>query len=156
MKNNVIITVKSKYLADKSLPQKSYFLFSYKVNILNKRADSVRLISRYWNIIDGDGNNEDIYGPGVVGQQPWIKKNERFEYTSYCPLKTPIGKMGGKITDWTIDDDGIPLSDSKRRGILTEEGMIMSFFDYYADEVEGPRKTESEKMQDELEPIYEE
>ena len=69
---------------------------------------------------------------------------------------TPIGKMGGKITDWTIDDDGIPLSDSKRRGILTEEGMIMSFFDYYADEVEGPRKTESEKMQDELEPIYEE
>ena len=69
---------------------------------------------------------------------------------------TPIGKMGGKITDWTIDDDGIPLSDSERRGILTEEGMIMSFFDYYADEVEGPRKTESEKMQDELEPIYEE
>ena len=69
---------------------------------------------------------------------------------------TPIGKMGGKITDWTIDDDGIPLSDSKRRGILTKEGMIMSFFDYYADEVEGPRKTESEKMQDELEPIYEE
>ena len=68
---------------------------------------------------------------------------------------TPIGKMGGKITDWTIDDDGIPLSDSKRRGILTEEGMIMSFFDYYADEVEGPRKSESEKMQDELEPIYE-
>tara|TARA_Y100001970_G_scaffold63140_1_gene80811 strand:+ start:219 stop:1163 length:945 start_codon:yes stop_codon:yes gene_type:complete len=69
---------------------------------------------------------------------------------------TPIGKMGGKITDWTIDDDGIPLSDSERRGILTEEGMIMSFFDYYADKVEGPRKTESEKMQDELEPIYEE
>ena len=69
---------------------------------------------------------------------------------------TPIGKMGGKITDWTIDDDGIPLSDSKRRGILTEEGMIMSFFDYYGDEVEGPRKSESEKMQDELEPIYEE
>ena len=69
---------------------------------------------------------------------------------------TPIGKMGGKITDWTIDDDGIPLSDSERRGILTKEGMIMSFFDYYADEVEGPRKTESEKMQDELEPIYEE
>ena len=68
---------------------------------------------------------------------------------------TPIGKMGGKITDWTIDDDGIPLSDSKRRGILTEEGMIMSFFDYYGDEVEGPRKSESEKMQDELEPIYE-
>ena len=74
MKNNIIVNVKTKYLANKSFPQESYFLFSYKINILNKGTDSVRLISRYWNIIDGDGNNEDIYGPGVVGQQPWIKK----------------------------------------------------------------------------------
>ena len=48
---------------------------------------------------------------------------------------TPVGKMGGKITDWTIDDDGIPLSDSQRRGILTEKGMIMPFFEYYGEEV---------------------
>tara|TARA_B100001250_G_C19376768_1_gene604433 strand:- start:75 stop:446 length:372 start_codon:yes stop_codon:yes gene_type:complete len=95
MENNVIVNVKTKYLANKSFPQKFYFLFSYKVNILNKGVDSVRLISRYWNIIDGDGNTEDIYGPGVVGQRPWIKKNEHYVYTSYCPLKTPIGKMGG-------------------------------------------------------------
>ena len=79
MKNNIIVNVKTKYLANKSFPQESYFLFSYKINILNKGTDSVRLISRYWNIIDGDGNNEDIYGPGVVGQQAWIKKNEHFE-----------------------------------------------------------------------------
>ncbi len=97
MKNNVIVNVQTKYLANKSFPQNSYFLFSYKVNILNNGLDSVKLISRYWNIIDGDGNTEDIYGPGVVGQQPWIKKNENYEYISYCPLKTPIGKMGGSF-----------------------------------------------------------
>jgi hypothetical protein len=48
---------------------------------------------------------------------------------------TPVGKMGGKITDWTIDDDGIPLSDSNRRGILMENGMVMPFFEYYGEEV---------------------
>ena len=53
---------------------------------------------------------------------------------------TPVGKMGGKITDWTIDDDGIPLSDSQRRGILTEEGMIMPFFEYYGEEVNEKKK----------------
>lgn len=53
---------------------------------------------------------------------------------------TPVGKMGGKITDWTIDDDGIPLSDSQRRGILTKEGMIMPFFEYYGEEVNEKKK----------------
>ena len=53
---------------------------------------------------------------------------------------TPVGKMGGKITDWTIDDDGIPLSDSQRRGILTEEGMVMPFFEYYGEEVNEKKK----------------
>ena len=111
MKNNIIVNVKTKYLANKSFPQESYFLFSYKINILNKGTDSVRLISRYWNIIDGDGNNEDIYGPGVVGQQPWIKKNEHFQYTSYCHLKTPIGKMGGtlQMTKNEIDFFDVPI-----------------------------------------------
>jgi len=55
-------------------------------------------------------------------------------------FNTPVGKMGGKITDWTIDDDGIPLSDSQRRGILTEEGMIMPFFEYYGEEVNEKKK----------------
>jgi len=75
--------------------------------------------------------------------------------TSTCTLKfnTDIGTVYGKCTDWTIDDDGIPDRGSKRRGILTEDYTIEPFFEYYDRKVEGPRKTESEKMQDLLEPI---
>ena len=53
----------------------------------------VRLLSRYWNIKDGKGQSEDIHGPGVVGQTPSINPKEFFEYTSFCPLQTPIGFM---------------------------------------------------------------
>ena len=28
-------------------------------------------------------------------------------------FETEVGKMGGKVTDWTIDDDGLPLAKVK-------------------------------------------
>ncbi len=95
MVNKVSVNIKTKYLTSRSYPEKFYFLFSYQVSITNEGLDPVRLISRYWNIVYGDGNTEDIHGPGVIGEQPWIKAGDKYEYTSYCPLKTPIGKMGG-------------------------------------------------------------
>ena len=48
-----------------------------------------------------------------------------------CVFKFPNGLLG-KITDWTLDDDGIPDSNSKRRGILTDKYEIMPFFEYYS------------------------
>jgi MoaA/NifB/PqqE/SkfB family radical SAM enzyme len=44
---------------------------------------------------------------------------------------TEAGVMLGKITDWTIDDEGIPDSGSTRRGILTDEYKVAPFFEYY-------------------------
>jgi ApaG protein len=29
----------------------------------------------------------------VVGEQPVLEPGEAFEYTSFCPLRTPIGSM---------------------------------------------------------------
>ena len=56
-------------------------------------------------------------------------------------FETEVGKMGGKVTDWTIDDDGLPLAKSKRRGIITENYEIEPFFEYYGgiDEPQSPR-----------------
>ena len=56
-------------------------------------------------------------------------------------FETEVGKMGGKVTDWTIDDDGLPLAKSKRRGIITENYEIEPFFEYYGgiDETQSPR-----------------
>ena len=63
--------------------------------------------------------------------------------TNTCMVyfETEVGKMGGKVTDWTIDDDGLPLAKSKRRGIITEDYQIEPFFEYYGgiDETQSPR-----------------
>ena len=65
------------------------------MKIINNSEVTVRLLSRYWHIKDAKGQSEDIHGPGVIGQTPSILSKEFFEYTSFCPLQTPIGFMQG-------------------------------------------------------------
>ena len=43
----------------------------------------------------------------------------------------------GKLTDWSVDDDGVPDSGSKRRGILTDNFKIAPFFEYYKKELDS-------------------
>ena len=97
MKNRIIVEVNSEFLPHQSNLVKEYYLFSYNVIIRNKSNISAKLLSRYWSISDGLGNTEDIHGPGVVGKTPTIKPGETFEYTSFCPLKTPVGTMRGSF-----------------------------------------------------------
>ena len=54
-----------------------------------------------------------------------------YEETNSCITKLSNGLLC-KITDWTLDDDGIPDSGSKRRGILTDQYTIEPFFEYYS------------------------
>jgi len=97
MDNRIKITVESQYIPDRSNPIKSYFFFAYHVTITNNGNLSTQLLSRYWHITDANGNTEDVHGPGVVGQQPKLAPGETFEYTSFCPLPTPIGTMEGSF-----------------------------------------------------------
>ena len=46
-------------------------------------------------------------------------------------FETEAGTMLGKITDWSVDDDGVPDAGSKRRGIITDNYKIAPFFEYY-------------------------
>ena len=104
MKNSVEITVKPNYVPERSNPVRSYYLFSYHITILNRGDKQVQLLSRYWHITDGQGNTEDIHGPGVIGKQPKLFPGEIFDYTSFCPLRTPMGFMEGSFR--MIDDSG--------------------------------------------------
>lgn len=97
MKNKIIITVNSQYMPDQSDPIKSSYLFSYHIVIKNLSSSTVKLVSRYWHITDGLGHSQDIHGPGVVGKTPIINSGNSFEYTSFCPLKTPMGFMEGSF-----------------------------------------------------------
>ena len=70
--------------------------------------------------------------------------------TNTCTFdfKTSMGKMYGKITDWSVDDDGLPLTNSKRRGIITDNYQIEPFFDYYGkiDETQHPRLEQPKRL----------
>jgi ApaG protein len=97
MKYKIIINVKPQYMAHQSDPIKSSYLFSYHIVIKNLSSTTIKLVSRYWHITDGLGHSQDIHGPGVVGKTPIINSGNSFEYTSFCPLKTPMGFMEGSF-----------------------------------------------------------
>ena len=93
--NEVRITVKSNYISERSDPSKPLYFFAYHINIQNNGPETVQLKNRYWHITDGEGNIEEIRGPGVVGNKPFLKNGESFKYTSFCPLRTEFGVMHG-------------------------------------------------------------
>ena len=93
--HGVRVEVRSAYLPERSSPGDSQYLFAYRIRITNAGEETVQLLSRHWIITDGDGRTEHVRGPGVVGEQPVLEPGGSFEYTSFCPLPTPIGSMHG-------------------------------------------------------------
>lgn len=89
------VQVRSRYLPERSAPQRGEYLFAYTVRISNQGDETAQLVSREWIITDGDGRVQRVQGPGVVGEQPLLVPGESFEYTSFCPLPTPLGSMHG-------------------------------------------------------------
>jgi ApaG protein len=89
------IQVRSAYLPERSSPADSEYLFAYTVRISNVGDEAAQLVSREWIITHGDGREERVVGPGVVGQQPLLTPGQSFDYTSFCPLPTPVGSMHG-------------------------------------------------------------
>jgi len=70
-------------------------MFAYTIRITNEGDARVQLVSRHWIIADANGREEEVRGPGVVGEQPVLPPGKFFEYTSGCPLPTPFGSMRG-------------------------------------------------------------
>jgi ApaG protein len=89
------IEVESFYDEERSSPREGYYFFSYHVRISNLESETVQLVSREWIITDGNGEEQRVAGPGVVGEQPVLARGESFEYTSFCPLSTSVGSMHG-------------------------------------------------------------
>jgi ApaG protein len=99
------VDVRSEYRPDRSDPSTARWLFTYTVRITNEGVRPAQLVARHWVITDANGAREEVVGDGVVGQQPSLGAGERFEYTSYCVLKTPHGSMRG--TYRMVRDDGL-------------------------------------------------
>jgi ApaG protein len=93
----VRIIVRPRFIPEQSDPDSGQWLFAYHITIRNLGEQTVQLISRHWVITNGEGKVEEVRGPGVVGYQPILKPGEEFEYTSGCPLTTPVGTMHGEF-----------------------------------------------------------
>ncbi len=98
------VNVHSRFLPEQSTPEDGRFVFAYTIRIHNSGQVPARLISRHWLITDGNGKVQEVKGDGVVGEQPWLRPGEDFEYTSGAVLETGMGTMQGSYQ--MLADDG--------------------------------------------------
>jgi ApaG protein len=98
------ISVRPQFVPEHSRPDEDKFLFAYTVTIRNTGDVAAQLISRHWIITDANNKVEEVQGLGVVGEQPMLKPGEAFEYTSGCPIATPVGSMRGSYQ--CVAEDG--------------------------------------------------
>ena len=105
---DIEVTVDPYYLEEQSDPDDDRYVWGYKVVIANNSDVPVKLVNRYWHITDQNGQVDEVYGPGVVGEQPQLKPGDSYEYSSGCPLDTPAGSMQGHYI--FIDDEGERLT----------------------------------------------
>jgi ApaG protein len=89
------VTVRPMYLRDQSEPSQQHYVFAYFVRVENVGPRVAQLISRRWLIHDSSGEDIEVKGEGVVGEQPIIAPGELHEYQSFCILKSGEGFMEG-------------------------------------------------------------
>lgn len=89
------VLVEPEFLPERSSPENQQFFWAYSIVIVNEGSETVQLKTRHWIITDGLGQQQEVRGEGVVGEQPVIAPGERYEYTSGVPLTTPSGFMTG-------------------------------------------------------------
>jgi len=103
-RHDILVLVKTVYVAGQSEPSRSRFVFAYTVTITNRGSVPARLMTRRWLITDANEKTLEVRGDGVVGEQPHLAPGMSFEYTSGTVLETPVGVMRGSYQ--MVADDG--------------------------------------------------
>ena len=101
---NIKVLVGSQYIEAESNPEADRYVFAYTINILNQGDIAAKLLSRHWIITDANNRVQEVKGKGVVGEQPYLKPGEAFQYTSGTMMETPVGSMQGTY-QMVADDD---------------------------------------------------
>ena len=102
---HIEIDVKTNYLEAQSSPEEERYVFTYNVTIHNTGKVATKLMTRHWIITDANGHVQEVHGEGVVGEKPYLRPGESFEYTSGTVLETPVGSMQGSYQ--MVTDDGL-------------------------------------------------
>jgi len=103
-KYHITVSPVANYIPDQSDEAAGRYVFAYTITITNSGSAPAQLISRHWLITDANHAVQEVRGLGVVGEQPFLKPGESFEYTSGTALATPIGTMKGSYQ--MVAEDG--------------------------------------------------
>ena len=103
--HSITVTAQVRFIPDQSDEDGKRYVFAYTITIRNTGTVAARLVSRHWIITDSDSNVQEVKGEGVVGEQPLLRPNESFEYTSGTAIATPVGTMRGSYQ--MIASDGV-------------------------------------------------
>ena len=98
------VHVRTRFLPEQSVPDERRCVFAYTIRIHNAGRVAARLLTRHWVITDDEGKVQEVRGEGVVGEQPWLRPGDDFEYTSGAVLETSVGTMQGSYQ--MVADDG--------------------------------------------------
>ncbi|MBW3534752.1 MAG: Co2+/Mg2+ efflux protein ApaG [Gemmatimonadetes bacterium] len=112
LSNGIRVRVQPRFSLARSEPADRQFVFSYHVFLENLGDRAAQLLWRHWHIHDATGDDTEVDGEGVIGQQPLLVPGARHEYESFCVLRSPVGWMEGHYTfergDGTRFDVAIP------------------------------------------------
>jgi MoaA/NifB/PqqE/SkfB family radical SAM enzyme len=110
-----------------------------KTNPVIARFKSVGQIGRYINSKKLSLENLiDIflksYPDAGISKEEILEKNKIQGHTECNSvlfyINTSAGSLGIKLTDWSVDDDGVPDSGSTRRGRVTQDFKCAPFFEH--------------------------
>ena len=96
LNESIYVSIETGYVSQQSKPTENRYVFFYTVTIHNNSPKVCQLLSRHWLIVDANNKVEEVYGEGVIGEQPIIKSGEKYQYTSGAVLETEIGTMEGR------------------------------------------------------------
>ncbi|HYA19749.1 MAG TPA: Co2+/Mg2+ efflux protein ApaG [Burkholderiales bacterium] len=107
-KYEITVTVRTSFIPEQSNVENGRFVFSYTITITNTGNIGAQLISRHWIITDSENRVQEVRGLGVVGEQPFLKPDESFEYTSGTAIATQVGTMRGSYQ--MVAEDGVSFN----------------------------------------------
>ncbi len=105
--NHIEVEVAANYIEEQSRPEDDRYVFAYTVTLRNTGKQPARLMTRHWIINDANGNTQEVHGEGVVGEHPYLRPGDTFQYTSGTVLETPVGSMEGSYQ--MVSDAGQPF-----------------------------------------------
>ena len=103
-KYDIQVTARTAFIPEQSDLDNGRYVFAYTITITNAGNIPAQLVSRHWIITDANNQVQEVRGLGVVGEQPLLRPNESFEYTSGTAIATPVGTMRGSYQ--MVAEDG--------------------------------------------------